>query len=173
MIHIVVTHVPNRDSKHPISAFFHHQSDAHVSLHLIYHRVMTLLSAFMKAFYQSSSVSPLYFSPQQNKTKNKQNVSGTQKVGHWLCTICWLQSFWGTDHMFSCGIDIKCWCIENSEIIKKWHNEHYGVLNHQHHDCLFIPLFKVQIKENIKAPRHWPLGWEFTGYRRIPRTNGQ
>ena len=29
---------------------------------------------------------------------------------------------------------------------------------------------KVQIKENIKAPRHWPLWWEFTG--NIPRTKG-
>ena len=31
----------------------------------------------------------------------------------------------------------------------------------------------AQIKENIKAPRHWPLCWEFTGDRWIPRTNGQ
>ena len=30
-----------------------------------------------------------------------------------------------------------------------------------------------QIKENIKAPRHWPLRGEFTGDRLIPRTNGQ
>ena len=30
-----------------------------------------------------------------------------------------------------------------------------------------------QIKENIKAPRHWPLCEEFTGDRWIPRTNGQ
>ena len=30
-----------------------------------------------------------------------------------------------------------------------------------------------QIKENIKAPRHWPLCGEFTGDRWIPRTNGQ
>ena len=28
-------------------------------------------------------------------------------------------------------------------------------------------------KENIKAPRHWPLCGEFTGERWIPRTNGQ
>ena len=31
----------------------------------------------------------------------------------------------------------------------------------------------VQIKENIKAPRHWPLWGKFTGHRRIPRTRGQ
>ena len=32
---------------------------------------------------------------------------------------------------------------------------------------------QAQIKENVKAPRHWPLYGEFTGDRRIPRTNGQ
>ena len=35
------------------------------------------------------------------------------------------------------------------------------------------PFIRVQIKENIKAPRHWPLCGEFTGDRWIPRTNGQ
>ena len=37
------------------------------------------------------------------------------------------------------------------------HNECDGVSNHQPHDCLLNRLFKAQIKENIKAPRHWPL----------------
>ena len=41
--------------------------------------------------------------------------------------------------------------------VLKWrHNERDGVSNHQPHDCLFNCLFR-QIKENIKAPRHWPL----------------
>ena len=31
----------------------------------------------------------------------------------------------------------------------------------------------AQIKENIKAARHWPLWWEFTCDRWIPRTKGQ
>ena len=31
----------------------------------------------------------------------------------------------------------------------------------------------TQIKENVKAPRYWPLCGEFTGDRWIPRTNGQ
>ena len=30
-------------------------------------------------------------------------------------------------------------------------------------DCLLNRLFKVQIEENMKAPRHWPLCGEFTG----------
>ena len=32
---------------------------------------------------------------------------------------------------------------------------------------------QTQIKENIKAPRHWPLCGKFTGDWWIPRTNGQ
>ena len=35
------------------------------------------------------------------------------------------------------------------------------------------PFIRVQIKENIKAPRHWLLRGEFTGDRWIPRTKGQ
>ena len=35
------------------------------------------------------------------------------------------------------------------------------------------PFIQVQIKENIKVPRHWPLCGEFTEDRWIPRTNGQ
>ena len=53
------------------------------------------------------------------------------------------------------------------------HNERDGVSDHQHHDCLVHRLFKAQIKENIKAPRHWPLCGEFTGPRWIPRIKGQ
>ena len=39
---------------------------------------------------------------------------------------------------------------------------------------LFTQSFiQTQIKENIKAPRHWPLCGEFTGDRWIPHTNDQ
>ena len=34
------------------------------------------------------------------------------------------------------------------------------------------PFIRMQIKENIKAPRHWPLCGEFTGDQWIPRTDG-
>ena len=38
---------------------------------------------------------------------------------------------------------------------------------------LFTQLFiRAQIKENIKAPRHWPLCGEFTGDRFRPKQNG-
>ena len=32
------------------------------------------------------------------------------------------------------------------------------------------PSVQAKIKENIKAPRHWPLWGEFTGHRWIPHT---
>ena len=52
------------------------------------------------------------------------------------------------------------WCSYVRRL--QWrHHEHDGVSNHQPHDCLLNHLFKVQIKENIKAPRHWPL-WPMT-----------
>ena len=42
------------------------------------------------------------------------------------------------------------------------HNECDGVSNHQPHNCLLNRWFKVQIKENTKALRQWPLWGEFT-----------
>ena len=48
------------------------------------------------------------------------------------------------------------------------HNGLYSVSNHKPHHCLLNRLFKAQVKENIKAQRHWPYG-----DRWIPRTNGQ
>ena len=38
---------------------------------------------------------------------------------------------------------------------------------------VYPPFIPAQIKENIKASRHWPLYGEFTGDRWISRTNGQ
>ena len=35
------------------------------------------------------------------------------------------------------------------------------------------PFIQAQIKENVKAPRPWPLCGEFTGHRWIPRTKFQ
>ena len=35
------------------------------------------------------------------------------------------------------------------------------------------PFVQAYIKENIKAPRHWPLWGEFTDDRWIPLTKGQ
>ena len=35
------------------------------------------------------------------------------------------------------------------------------------------PFIQAQIKDNIKAPRHWPLWGEFTDELKIRRTRGQ
>ena len=50
-----------------------------------------------------------------------------------------------------------------------------GVMASQSPDLpLFTqPFIQVQIKKNIKVPRHWPLCGEFTGDRWIPHTNGK
>ena len=56
----------------------------------------------------------------------------------------------------------------------RWrHSERDGVSNHQPHRCLLNRLFKAQIKENVKAPSHWPLCWKFTSDRWIPSTKGK
>ena len=58
-------------------------------------------------------------------------------------------------------------CLNSIKIYAlQWrHNERDGVSDHHPHDCLLNRLSKAQIKENIKAVRHWPLCVEFTGDR--------
>ena len=58
---------------------------------------------------------------------------------------------------------------QSSRTLHWRHNGSDDVSNQQPHDCLLNGLFKAQIGENIKAPRHWPLCGEFTGDRWIPR----
>ena len=71
------------------------------------------------------------------------------------------------------------WCLSSTVIIP------WVVITHtalqwrrwrpkSRESLLFVqPFVQVQIKENIKAPRHWPLWGEFTGDRWIPRTKGK
>ena len=57
-------------------------------------------------------------------------------------------------------------------ITLQWrHNERDGVWNHQPYDCLLNRLFKAQIKENIKAPRHRPMCGEFASPFPAQRTS--
>ena len=84
---------------------------------------------------------------------------------------------WNT-HLFMAEWFVYAWLCEKVNSIQtfswQWrHNKHNGISNRQPHDCLLNSLFKAQIKENIKAPRHWPLCEEFTDDRWIPRTKGQ
>ena len=66
---------------------------------------------------------------------------------------------------------LKVLPVQWQSFVLHWrHNERDGVSNHQPHYCLLECLFNVEIKENIKVPRHWPLCGEFTIDRWIPRT---
>ena len=94
------------------------------------------------------------------------------------CQIVWNKIQWNFDKD---GISCKKIHLKMS-FAKCWqfcslpwrHNGHEGVSNNQSHHCFSTqPFIQAQIKENIKAPRHWPLCGEFTGDRWIPRTNGQ
>ena len=38
---------------------------------------------------------------------------------------------------------------------------------------VYSGFIQVQVKENIKAPRHWPVWGELTSDRWFPRTKGQ
>ena len=50
------------------------------------------------------------------------------------------------------------WLMLYRDSALQWrYNEHDGVSNHQPNDCLLNRSLKAQIKENTKAPRHWPL----------------
>ena len=74
------------------------------------------------------------------------------------------------------NLHIHCFCfvLLGPLLTLQWrHNEPDSISNHQLHDSLLNRLFKAQIKENIKAPRHWPSWREFNGDRWIPRTKGQ
>ena len=67
----------------------------------------------------------------------------------------------------------RYWLIINDIL---WNSPHYndvimGLIASQITSLTIV--YSVQIKENIKAPRHWPLCGEFTRNRWIPRTNGQ
>ena len=80
--------------------------------------------------------------------------------------------WWKCDGCYTC---MTTGHLRNHAIASlQWrHNGRDGFSNHQPHHCLLNRLFKAQIKEKIKAPRHWPLCGEFTGDRWISRTNGQ
>ena len=79
-----------------------------------------------------------------------------------------------TTHLEILGFCCVCWGFVQTDYPLQWrHNESDGVSNHQPRDCLLNRLFKAQIKENIKAPRHWPLCGEVIDDRWIPRTKGQ
>ena len=72
-----------------------------------------------------------------------------------------------TKMMYKCGLIIYPILITVTSQWARWRLKSTAF-------WLFTERFvQVQIKENIKAPRHWPLCGEFTADRWIPRTKGQ
>ena len=53
------------------------------------------------------------------------------------------------------------------------HNERDGVLNHQPRNCLLNGIYSGSDPRKHQTSRHWPVWWEFTCDRWIPRTKGQ
>ena len=93
----------------------------------------------------------------------------------WVGGINWHTWVGGINcHTWVGGINWHTWVGGIGTFSLQWrHNGSDGVSNHQPNDCLLNRLFKVQIKENIKALPHWPLWWEFTGDWWIPHTKCQ
>ena len=69
-----------------------------------------------------------------------------------------------------CWPDSECtFLIFSDPFSLQWrHNELDGVSKAPASRLFTRPFIQAQIKENIKAPRHWPLCGEFTGHRWIP-----
>ena len=64
-------------------------------------------------------------------------------------------------------------CRFDAVLSLRWcHNEHHGVSNHMRLN-VYRPFVQAQIRESLKALRHWPLWRESTGDRWIPLTKGQ
>ena len=76
-------------------------------------------------------------------------------TNHWQLSLCPIR------------LDIAHACYTKQQHFHYNHNGRNDDLNHQPHDCLLNHLFKAQIKENTKAPRHWPKVCV------CPRTNSQ
>ena len=114
----------------------------------------------------------VFFVVGMNMLLNKQSSFRLFKTTYCLCDVTVMLCWWTHRNgrffrMTALGRHWRLWRQAATSL--QWrHNERYGVSNHQHHDCLLNRLFKAQIKENMKASRHWPLCGEFNGDRWIP-----
>ena len=122
-------------------------------------------------------------------------VSNLAYIDHSLCQIwsVYMQYMWRYDHSNKCLFLViqqaevllnffgecthswnrRCWYIHHNSYAQPLQWRHNGRLKTPASPLFTQPFIQAQIKENIKAPRHWPLCGEFTGDRWIPRTNGQ
>ena len=110
---------------------------------------------------------------------HSQRASNVENVSIWwchhvefylcsCCAVCSIMWYWANNRQHIAhlrGWDMVC-------LLQWHHNECDGITNHWHLHCLLNHLLQAQIKENIKAPHHWPLWGKFTGDRWIPHTKG-
>ena len=99
-----------------------------------------------------------YLTPPKNKQTKKQTTTIIQRV-----LVMLLSCAWGLS-----GLHMLTTLSHYNEVIMDAMTSQITSLT-----IFTQPFIQAWIKENIKAPRHWPLCGEFTGDRRIPRTNGQ
>ena len=94
------------------------------------------------------------------------------------CQLCLTYRTGGcyNDNVLRCQSDDKVDTIMNFEFQCHYNDVIMSVMASQITGVSIVystVCFQAQIKENIKAPRHWPFWGEFTGDRWIPRTKGQ
>ena len=90
-----------------------------------------------------------------NAHGHNETVWMTTVPGLWVKPLITNQTLWDV---------IACPCHWYLLLSLQWrHNERDGGPNHRRLHCL-LNLVQAHIKENIKAPRHWPLWGEFTEF---------
>ena len=120
----------------------------------------TLTVHFQMHFYEWKV---LYFDSNFTVVRFKgpiDNVSALVQAMACKWSSKWLWQFTG-----GCRVSfprVLVWVCTSRESLHWRHNDRDGVSNHQPRDCLLI---RAQIKENIKAPRHWPVTGEFPTQR--------
>ena len=87
------------------------------------------------------------------------------------CAFVWVNGIW--EFSMSCA-EMTMSAVDDIFCpLQRCHNGRDGVSNHQLHDCLLKRLFRHRSKNTSNHRVIGPCGWEFTGERGIPRTNGQ
>ena len=121
-------------------------------------------------------LSPIHIWQESKLHKHPSNIWTSTYIGNVSVHLKWLK-YNIAPKAISCEvvcIFLRVYCayvhIHEAFSVLQWrHNGRDGVSNH-----LFTqPFNQAQAKQNIKAPRYWPLCGEFTGDLWIPRTNDQ
>ena len=81
------------------------------------------------------------------------------------CSACFIfRRYTHQGMLFASFYSVQVCCVTMTSYWARW------LLKSPASRLFTQPFIQAQIKENTKAPRHWPLWGEFTGTRWIPRT---